>query len=187
MIEQFNFFTSPSPHLIVNNFLDVDQLNIIKSEIESLDGMLINDNLKEATKNKVSLRKAKGIFLSRLVGDYNKSPSMKFQVDQFITNEFSDRIEIAWVKRMFKNIKNMSFLLNKYEVGDSYKKHHDNTIFTSVLCLKDECTGGNFFLGDESNIIELNNNDLILFFGCEEHGVTEVQSGVRYSLTTFMT
>ena len=187
MTKQFKFFTSPSPHLIVNNFLSDDEINIIKSEIKSLDEMLIGDNLKEATKNQVSLRKSKGIFLSKLVKDYNKSPSMKFQVDKFITDEFSDRIEIPWVKRMYRNIKNMSFLLNKYEVGDSYKKHHDNTIFTSVLCLKDKCTGGNFFLGDESNAIELNNNDLILFFGCEEHGVSEIESGVRYSLTTFMT
>ena len=64
MTKQFNFFTSPSPHLIVNNFLSDDEINIIKSEIKSLDEMLIGDNLKEATKNQVSLRKSKGIFLS---------------------------------------------------------------------------------------------------------------------------
>jgi hypothetical protein len=181
------FYHTPSPHFVIRNFLSQDELNAIESEINFLDDKLIDSGLKEATKDNIILRKAKGLFLSKFIKDYNQSPSMKFLVNSFTNPNFNTQIEVSWIRRLYLNIKNMSFLLNKYEEGDYYDKHHDNTIFTAILCLKYECDGGDFFLNEESNIINLNHNDFILFFGCEEHGVHKVNSGTRYSITTFMT
>lgn len=87
--------------------------------------------------------------------------------------------------------------LTKYEVGDFYGWHIDESNWTPgkrpkgkirkisfSIALNDDYEGGEFHIGAEylKEEMRLNKNEVILFLADTPHQVTPVTSGVRYSL-----
>lgn len=94
-------------------------------------------------------------------------------------------------KKIFPN-GTFSVLINKYENGDYYKAHKDDTIKTAtVSLLKNESgiSGGDFYFPEQDKKINLKNNMAIIFEGAETHEVLPVKAednSARYSLTYFL-
>ena len=176
-----------SPYFISKNIFDLKTLELMKDEFFHLSNFFRNNELKESRDNDISRRNASGLFLSSHYNNYTDSCIMKTLVNILTSEKYYTNIENDWVKKLYKNIKNMSFLANYYQEDNYYNKHHDNTIFTTIFCLEKNCLGGDFFLGDESNVIDLEENSMVTFIGTEWHGVLPIQSGSRSSIAVFMT
>jgi alkylated DNA repair dioxygenase AlkB len=183
------YYKNPSPHIILKNVFNFKEIVNVKKEIEKFKPLFTkNSKYLESAKSKDEniLRTGSGFFLSKTQHTRFTSSIMRYCYEKFQTPSFASNFEDIWVQKLYNNLSSGAFLLNRYREGEEYKKHHDNTIFTLVLCFKEDCSGGEFFLGDNELTIDLDDNDGIVFIGTEFHGVKPITKGERYSLSIFM-
>jgi len=156
---------------VIENTVSVDQLNNIWKEIDLLEPNIVGD-----------------------ADDGSSATGQKKGSGYLINNQFAPFVcpLILDVGKKFFPNGSFSVLVNKYENGDYYKAHKDDTIKTAtVSLLKNEngISGGDFYFPDQDKKIDLKNNMAIIFDGAETHEVLPVKAednAARYSLTYFL-
>lgn len=113
-----------------------------------------------------------------------------------INSKLEDAIKIVYGK----DVTPTSIHAQKWEVGSSANPHSDNSDFdgnptegfdnlkyVGILYLNDDYEGGDLFFPEHEISIHPNAGSMYLFSGGVEniHGVTEITSGVRYSVVSF--
>jgi len=113
-----------------------------------------------------------------------------------INSKLEDAIRIVYGK----DVTPTSIHAQKWEVGSSANPHSDNSDFdgnptegfdnlkyVGILYLNDDYEGGDLFFPEHEISIHPNAGSMYLFSGRVEniHGVTEITSGVRYSVVSF--
>jgi hypothetical protein len=183
---------NPFFHIIIDEVFSKSVLPLIYEEISLLKNDLKSPDFTGSASNIYSdnFKKNKGIFLNQ----YEKFDSLKipFHMDNLIRKV-----------REIKNWKNRTFhrmytsvewgdeLLNCYIDKDYYLPHIDEGLFSMITFLYKNCknyTGGDLFFPEYNYLHKCEDNQSIIFFSKELHGVTTFncnQESCRYSIVTF--
>lgn len=83
-----------------------------------------------------------------------------------------------------KNLKINRMYVTKYFKGDDCKIHSDKSLWTAIILLEDNFTGGRLFL--ENRPVKLNKGDCVIFDGSKLHSVEEITRGTRSALNVWV-
>lgn len=179
-------YDNPSPHIIIDDFLDQDSLDKVKKEIieltnKSQPGELINPDgsrtvNEEIKKNKIiwldqyyEEKRDKSDILKEVIGTIWSTP-----VIHFLNKTRSG------IFRLYKLTNSDHTLFSIYKNNDFYKKHEDTStnnqslFLTSVLMIKlnGDFKGGELVLGEKE--IEFKSNRLVIFESHRLHSVNKI-------------
>jgi predicted 2-oxoglutarate/Fe(II)-dependent dioxygenase YbiX len=170
-----SFFTPDECEILINNSLKNTKLT--KAKVGTKEGgWEYNDHRNSS----VALVDGNSIF-----------PEIVKKLQQELINQ----VKVKGYKLDFKDT---IYQFTEYKSGEFYKWHTDsnknspdnsikNRHCSVVIQLTDEYTGGELELIDEEEIIKFKNGkgNLFIFLSNLTHRVTEVKSGIRYSLVTW--
>jgi predicted 2-oxoglutarate/Fe(II)-dependent dioxygenase YbiX len=108
---------------------------------------------------------------------------------ELVRNTIQTQFEIT--KPLYTDI----LCFNRWRVGDIQHPHADDgngfdwRKFGCVLYLNEDYEGGNIYFPNQQTSLKPKTNTLAFFPGDDEflHGVTQITSGIRYTLSTFWT
>jgi len=173
-IELKNIFTEPELKKITQKILS------LKSDFKSPEDTMSAFNGKEF------LKKNKGTFLNE------NNDIIADSINNVLKNVYQ---QPGWknfcFKRIFDNLEWGGDLIQSYENSDYYKPHCDIGIFTLIIWIYDgekNVNGGDLYFPEHNYLHLCKNNNGIIFFSRELHGVTTLKSNsnsTRYSITTF--
>jgi Rps23 Pro-64 3,4-dihydroxylase Tpa1-like proline 4-hydroxylase len=174
--------TEPFPYIRILDFYSDEELKLIWEELE----FILNDRIitgpektGTASKDGISLKKNKGVFLDNLYTDRNTSNILTINRKIFfkitkISNESNN-----WVFKNSLGLVNCdTTLISYYENSDHYKKHCDISAFTCLTWFYKKpkrFSGGDLSFPDFDMKIEVKDNSLILFPSGVEHEVSNVK------------
>ena len=178
----------PFYHIELKNVFTESELKKIIQKIVSLkNNFKPPEDTGSAVDERELLKKNKGILLhecgcniiqnniDNVLKDVNKKPSWKN----------------LCFKRIFNKLEWGSDLVQCYENSDYYKPHVDDGIFTLIIWIYDgkkSVDGGDLYFPEYDYLHPCENNNGIIFFSKELHGVTTLNSDnnfSRYSITSF--
>jgi hypothetical protein len=189
-------FTGPFEHVIIENYYDHDELELMWKEIEFLTPNLLNPEFtNSATENGSSLKQGKGIFLEDVYKNRNLSYILRFNRKLWHPTILHELEKISpWWKSIRLCNKDYT-LLNYYQNESFYKPHTDNSVITAISVLyKDEKNfdGGDLIFSEYNLTIPKLSNSLIIFPSQVFHSVSDIQMknegnfGGRYSMAQFL-
>lgn len=186
-----NHYKEPFFHIVVNNVFSESVLTVIHEDINLLKSELKSEeHTSSATDDKGNyLKKTKGIFL------YESENFEKLKIMDYVGDILKAISKSNWNNKSFHRMFKRSFwgseLLSRYTHGDYYTPHVDDGIFTMVTYFYDNyenITGGDLYFPEHDHLHKCKDNQSILFFSKEVHGVTPVKTDLksnRYSITSF--
>lgn len=83
-----------------------------------------------------------------------------------------------------KDLKVNRMYVTKYFKGDDCKTHIDKSLWTAIILLEDDFTGGRFLL--ENRPVKLNKGDCVIFEGTKLHSVEPITQGTRSALNVWI-
>ena len=193
-----NFFEEPFPHLIVEDFYNDTELELIWEELDfyTKDGKLFDAKDYGGIVDKTN---SKAIQLDHLyAGDYRKISNIltvnRKVFDGNILDTFSDIHDCCDIARWCNHdITKVRY----YHDGDFYEPHTDRCMqflgFSYFYREPKKFQGGHLIFPKYNYEIECKNNSIIYMPGWVEHGVSEVQISNsdylegygRYAITSF--
>jgi hypothetical protein len=182
-----NFFTLDEQKNIFNGFDRIHELNLFQPP----------EKTGSATKDGEILKKNVGYFLNPSeVSDVILLDMYKTLMKVFsgTTLEYA---KLGFWERTILNTSRHSVLVSYYENGDEYLEHRDQSVFTVLMWFFREpkkFTGGDLYLSDIGEKIEIENNKIAIFPCVALHSVSEIKmkeehmgKGLgRYSVTLFL-
>ena len=191
-------FEEPFPHLIVEDFYNDTELELIWEELDfyTKDGKLFDAKDYGGIVDKTN---SKAIQLDHLyAGDYRKISNIltvnRKVFDGNILDTFSDIHDCCDIARWCNHdITKVRY----YHDGDFYEPHTDRCMqflgFSYFYREPKKFQGGHLIFPKYNYEIECKNNSIIYMPGCVEHGVSEVQISNsdylegygRYAITSF--
>lgn len=123
-----------------------------------------------------------------------------FGLSDNVFEEINQKLEEAIIAVYGKDVTPSSIHAQKWEVGSSANPHSDNSDFdgnptegfdnlkyVGILYLNSDYEGGDLYFPEHEISIHPNSGSMYLFSGGVEniHGVTEITSGIRYSIVSF--
>lgn len=186
--------SKPFFHIIIDQIFSYSILPIVFKEITSLKNELQSEEMTGSALNHFgnNLKKNKGVFLSDLKN--YKNLKIISLINSSIKKIFKHvNYENETIYRMYKSAFWGSELLNCYGHGDYYMPHRDDGLFTMIIFLYENCKicdtdGGDLYFPEYDYLHKCNNNQSIIFFSKELHGVTTFtcnKNCKRYSIVTF--
>jgi len=124
----------------------------------------------------------------------------EFGLSDTVFEEINQKLEDAIIAVYGKDVTPSSIHAQKWEVGSSANPHSDNSDFdgnptegfenlkyVGILYLNSDYEGGDLYFPEHEISIHPNSGSMYLFSGGVEniHGVTEITSGIRYSIVSF--
>jgi len=188
---KFQFFTEPVPHCVVRNYYTPEELALIWSELDFLNGKLYPP---DQTGSAVGAdgkpkKKNKGAFLDDLYSKRELSNILQLNRKigrQEITGQILGKNWFYNYLRPSDRLKDRT-LVSYYEDGDYYEPHTDSAMVTAISYHWKEpksFEGGDLYFGNYKVPIE--NNSLLIFPSCTEHEVKRVTGQGRYAITQFL-
>lgn len=149
--------------MIIKNFLTKDECLILLKEAES------SNNWKPQHKDT-------GIFIL-------PSKNHKLMID------INNRVSKLFDKRLYTQ---MIRMIHKTDKNSFWEEHSDNsgaknTRYGVVIYLNDNFTGGDLIYTESNTIVKPEQGMLVCHPGDKRHKVSPVDSGNRYTLTSFIT
>ena len=180
-----NYVENPTPHLLLKNVFDPEELEMVHIELEFLYPLL-KKGLEDTgytkgstTKTTDEIRKQnKGIFLDQVYVQPNHSFIWNVFQKKIYTPDITYAWPHTWQKKLCTHLSWSHYLVSYYEDTDYYLEHTDISIFSTLIWVWKEpiqFEGGDLFFSDKSHTIKVENNTGIIFFGTEPHGITAVQ------------
>lgn len=180
-------YTYPVPFCLVKNFLNDEQFQKVKSELNGLHPHLKGaDSTGAAVVNNQVAAKRKGLFLheqEHLRGNSGINGIFDKVIDPFFVSELCSK---NWIFEYLTNPGSSGTLISLYQEGDEYKYHKDQSVLSIIYyAFEGEFEGGDFHLRHVKVPIE--NNSLIIFPSCAHHSVSPLTGpGKRWSITRFL-
>ena len=187
-------YSKPSPHIIIDNFLNLTEYKKVRKEIDYLIpkmdvGLAGKDHIK-----KINLKNNSNLWLDSIYPNRNMSSILK-GIKKIWSSKISNYLKKAdnGIFRLYDTTNSDSTLLSAYGNGAFYKEHADQSVsprmfITSTLLIGSNFKGGDFVLGNKT--IPFKDNRLILFESHRLHQVTVVKTDKntdnwRYSIQYF--
>jgi Rps23 Pro-64 3,4-dihydroxylase Tpa1-like proline 4-hydroxylase len=199
---KFEYYEEPTPHIIVHDYFNKEELAKVWQELEFLtysEKLLPPDMTGSArNSNKQIIKNNYGLFLDDIYPIKSISNILTVNRKLFDLEFAKKAAEHHFIFNYILNSNQDSTLVSYYEENDCYFPHTDTTVLTAIINFYKEplqFTGGDLMLGSENNIIPVENNRLVLFPGCAMHAVTPVKfinpqppfSGMgRYTISQFI-
>jgi Rps23 Pro-64 3,4-dihydroxylase Tpa1-like proline 4-hydroxylase len=189
----------PFDHLIVDDFLQPSEFNLVFAEVlilqTAMAGPSETGSSKDIIDGETFFRKSNvGIFLDSVYADRKYSNILKSFYKVF-TEEFISKIDNKnWLYKKYLPQTNLDYtLLQSYGNGGYYKSHADEGLITAVTVLHKtpkEYSGGQLRFPEYDNYtVDLKNNQMIMFPAAISHEVLEVKrtnnnfDGNRFTVT----
>ena len=189
------------PYIVVDDFYDDDQLNLIWEELDYFSFKNKLESPKDTGTGKDEdgnyKKNNKGIFLKKYF-NYNPELSKIFKANRKLSKIPVDENPSWFFKNIIKIKTNNTILISYYDDGDYYTPHVDKCIISSLAWLYREpkkFKGGDLYFPDYNNeCVKVKNNRVLLFPGFITHAVNSVSIEKkdrgkylgRYCLTTFI-
>lgn len=184
----------PFFHIVIDEIFSDSILPTIYEEINSLKNELKSGDMTKAALDSFgnSLKKNKGIFL--VESKNYKNSKVISSIDASIKKiSKCKNWENKTFCRMYNSVMWGGELLNCYDSSDYYMPHTDSGLFTMITFLYEnhengDLQGGDLYFPEYDYLHKCNNNQAIIFFSKELHGVTTFTSNKnckRYSIVTF--
>tara|TARA_R110000744_G_scaffold306961_1_gene415179 strand:+ start:109 stop:696 length:588 start_codon:yes stop_codon:yes gene_type:complete len=190
---KFKELKTPSPHIIIDNFLTDDEIESTKNEIK-----ILLPNMKPGMKQFAKLDKKNKNNLNIWLDDFYNNKRNESNILQYMkkiwnkdTMNFMDNTYSS-IFRTYRYTTQDTTLLSAYKNNSFYKKHVDDCagglFLTTNLMIGCGFKGGDFKLGNK--VIPFKNNRLIIFESHREHSVTKLKTdnspdNWRYSIQYF--
>jgi Rps23 Pro-64 3,4-dihydroxylase Tpa1-like proline 4-hydroxylase len=194
------FFSTPVPHIVVNNWFTDDELNLIWQEIDFLtrENILLNPTQTGSAQNTQGqlIKNNHGLFLDNLYSNRQISNILSCTRKLWRRDFVEQASKYNFVFDYLRTSNFDTCLLSYYEEGDHYLEHFDISALTALIHLyKDplQFMGGELII--KNKIFPKENNRLILFPSCALHSVTPLKlnpnlkkfSGFgRYTISQFI-
>lgn len=191
-------FKEPFEYMLVENFYDEQELQLIWKEIDFLSDKLLSHEETSPARDSEgkSLKKNKGLFLDDVYVNRDTSSILslnrKLWCPELIESYEANSYWWSYVVECNRD----RTLLNRYNTECYYKPHRDKAIFTAVTVLYKEPAnfiGGDFTFSDYEITIPKQNNLVIIFPSVTNHSVepvTMIQEGLenseRFSISQFI-
>lgn len=193
---KINCFKAPFEYVVIEDFYDECELDLIWKELDFL-----TPNLKDADFTKTAqsddgllLKTGKGIFLDEMFSNREMSNILTLNRKIWRKDILHELVMISPWWGILNNCNKDNTLVNYYHKNHFYKAHCDITAISAVTVLfKDSTkfTGGDFKFPDYGLTIPKQSNTMILFPGPVNHEVTpvtvteDVLGNGRYSIAQF--
>lgn len=192
-------YNLPFEHIVIKNFYDEDELELIWKEIDFLKPKLLGpehtSSATDVSDKNFFLKDNTGLFLDGVYCNRNTSNIMTLNRKLWNSKITDEIIKMNYWWKLLTTCNRDSTLLNCYEENQYYKPHVDQAVITAttVLYKNDNFTGGDFVFPEYEVTIPKQNNSVIIFPSFTEHEVSplkikEDSLGVvqRFSITQFM-
>lgn len=178
----------PSNYLVVDNFYNPHELELIEQEVLTLRPFALPSELTFASEGK---KTGTGLFLDTMF-QVNRGVSKILTLNRKL---FSEELcnEAKKINAFFGHMGVCNAdktLLNYYTDGQEYKAHKDDFALTAVTLLGiGEFTGGGMGFEEYNEMIDFKHNRLIVFPSCMDHCALPISSnsgGCRVSIAQFL-
>ena len=181
----------PFPHIIIENYFNEVEYNLVWREIEFLSSKLKSPGNFSAAQNENGeyLTDSSGLSLDSTYYDRSVSDILRIYDEKLFSGEFYDNVadENEYWEYFLKANKDYT-KLRKYTNQQHYQAHQDMwvNVLVSTTIQKEECEGGDLFFPNHAYMIPTKDNQTVIFPGWVKHGVTSVMSNDRYAITKFI-
>jgi hypothetical protein len=206
-MEELNAVISecPFPHLVVENFYNDEELDLIWEELNfyTKPGKLLEAKDYGGVVNRTN---AKALLLDSIYKDYSDNKGINYRnISNILT--VNRKLFSCGVLDVFSNIHDCCCLANQsnsdttkiryYHDGEGYEPHTDKGFqflaFSYFYKEPKKFTGGELFFPRHNYELTCKNNSIIIFPGWVKHGVKEVKiedsnyydGWGRYAITSF--
>lgn len=176
---EFCHYSEPVQFCIIKNYYTKLEVEAIHKELETIP--LNTPDMTGSARNILGevLKKNKGCFING-GAIFNLSKKLFREVAWELKKQH-------WFWKYFDLTIEDNALVTRYDNGDYYKPHTDESIFTAIYYTWKEpkpFTGGDLYFGDFKVPIE--NNSLLVFPGPTLHEVTPVEGYGRWAISQFV-
>jgi hypothetical protein len=197
--------TDPVPHIIMRNFYNKEELNLIWKEFDFLTSPFKMKNAKDTggAIDPISVTSVPvhyGISLDEIYqGDRNISDILRLNRKLFKEELTNAYCQVHPFFKQFKDIINSDATKIKYYENDQdYKCHMDTSRFTAITYFYKEpiaFSGGDLCFNEYNYTIPIENNMVVIFVSCTLHSSTPITmkekfkrlSGMgKYSIVQFL-
>jgi predicted 2-oxoglutarate/Fe(II)-dependent dioxygenase YbiX len=175
-------FSQPVQFCIINNYFTKDEVEVLHEELDRLE---LKEPVQTGTAQNITgkpLKRNKGTFVENKDSIIGKMTRKLFQ-------EAAVHLKYThWVWNYFHLSLNDSILVTRYDTGDYYKSHRDESLITAIYYTWKEpktFTGGDLYFGEFK--VPIRNNSLLIFPGPTLHEVTPVEGSGRWAISQFVT
>lgn len=189
----------PFDHLIVDDFLELSEFNLVFAETLILQTVMTGPSETGSSVDTIDGKKYfrkrnVGIFLDSVYADRKYSNILR-SFHKIFTEEFIEKIDNKnWLYKKYLPKANLDYtLLQSYGDGDYYKSHSDEGLITAVTVLHKtpkEYTGGQLTFSEYDNYtVDLKSNQMIMFPSGILHEVLPIKrkknnfDGNRFTIT----
>lgn len=201
---KINQYDDVFPYVIIEDTYNEKELNLIWQELDFLCSSKSflppeNPELETASLSGEILKKNKSLWLDTFYSNRNSSNILELNRIIFTHYPKIFQNHPSWIFKNFDCNKDTT-LISYYESGGYYKKHKDNSFFTSLTWFFREpkkFSGGDLQIEFGDNILEfeIKNNQTLIFPSIIPHEVTEVKMNTkdlnkklgRFCMTQFLT
>ena len=178
---EFIHYTEPVQFCIIKNYYTKNEVDAIHKELESIP--------LSGPENTFSARNISGDFLKSNKGSFIKNEDGPiFHLSKKLFREVAWELKKHnWFWNYFDLALEDHILVTRYDTGDYYKSHRDESVFTAIYYTWKEpksFTGGDLYFGNFKVPIE--NNCLLVFPGPTSHEVTPVEGSGRWAISQFV-
>lgn len=173
-------YKKPFPYVVIDNFFTPEEYHKVWEEMMFLcSKMRPPDETGGAKVRGVPLKKGVGVFIEGFYQDFNDSNIFTFS-KKINQPQYAEKIASSdFFYAPYASINSSAAtLVQMYRNGDHYLPHKDNSLYTAVTLVHKEpkqYNGGDFYFTESNHVVELNNNQTIIFPSMVEHGVSEVK------------
>jgi Rps23 Pro-64 3,4-dihydroxylase Tpa1-like proline 4-hydroxylase len=170
----------PFPHIVIDNFFTHEEYSEVWKEIMFLSSkMRPPDETGGAKDRGIPMKKGMGVFIESFFQDYHDSNIFKYSKKLFQKEYVEAICSSDFFYLPYKGINvSTATLVQVYRNGDYYLPHKDNSLYTAVTLIHKEpreYSGGEFYFAESNHVVELHNNQTIIFPSIVDHGVSEVK------------
>lgn len=170
----------------------VNEYNLIKEKLDDPEETEFAKRSGATTPEGVPLKKNTGIFLSQVyMPEYAFISPAGSLFGEIFEKLKARSFPIKSVMNSFKSTSGFDVLMSRYDMGNYYKPHRDQTTLTILVWpLEKKYKGGNFIFPDLDLKLTCEGGTGVIFPGHYRHGVEEVFSenkdDVRVTFTGFV-
>ena len=173
-------YKKPFPYVVIDNFFTPEEYHKVWQEVMFLcPKMRPPDETGGAKVRGVPSKKGVGVFVESFFRDFEDSNIFIFS-KKINHPEYVDKIASSdFFYTPYRSINSSTAtLVQMYRNGDYYLPHRDNSLYTAVTLIHKEpkqYNGGDLYFAESNHVVELHNNQTIIFPSMVEHGVSEVK------------
>lgn len=189
----------PFIHVLIHDIYDDNERSSLWAELLFLQKRMVPGYSTGSAGNTLGIPKKRntGLFVNEIYRNVEFSSVLVLArtllSDSYLKHTISNINDVYF--DLYDSINSDICLVQAYANGDYYKPHRDDCIFTSICCFTKEprtYSGGLLHFPKHEYLLDLQDNQCIIFPSRIEHGVTEVKTldsspeKCRFTVSNFM-